>query len=192
MKNWQQDLVNLHPEVFVRRFRGIAASPGYPVCHDGWCDIVSKLVERVSAAAAGYPIYFVQILEGRGCLKVYWKADASIPTSVERMINEAIELAEARSACTCAICGAKGQLFSSGNRLLTACPDHSRGNSVPVPSALQDVHIVRAFIRDNLSVACRRYDWLQDKFVEIYPAHVDNWRNNSTLLGRARKIRHLT
>ena len=40
-------------------------------------------------------------------------------------VNEAIELAEARSACTCEECGAEGRLYDSGGWYLTRCPRHS-------------------------------------------------------------------
>lgn len=125
-KTWHQQLVDLHPDLFVRTFRGVPVASGYPTCGDGWREIVTKLAERVSAAAVGYPVHFTQILERYGRLSIYWKAEANPPSRVEHAIDEAIELAEARSACTCVNCGAKGHLFSNGS-----CPDHARG--VPVP-----------------------------------------------------------
>lgn len=169
-KTWQQHLVDLHPELFVRTFRGVTFAPGFPSCGHGWCDIVTKLVERVSAAAEGYPIYFTQILARHGRLMIYWKAEASLSKGVEHAIEQAIELAEARASCSCAICGAKGHLFSSGSCLFTACPDHARGVPVPVPHGMEDLHIVRAFVGDDIhGLACRRYDRLHDRFVEVDP-----------------------
>jgi hypothetical protein len=47
---WQQMLVDSFPKLFVRRFRGVPFSAGYPSCPDGWQDIVIRLVERVEAA----------------------------------------------------------------------------------------------------------------------------------------------
>jgi hypothetical protein len=168
-ETWQQLLVQKHPQLFIRSFRGLPFSPGYPVCPDGWCEAVTRMVERISEAATGYSVYFRQISEQHGRLTIYWKAETNLPRFVEGAIDEAIELAEARSACTCASCGAKGSLFSSGSCLFTACPDHARGVAVPIPGKMKGVHIVRAFVGDKLSVACRRYDWIHDKFVDIDP-----------------------
>jgi hypothetical protein len=47
---WQQMLVDSFPKPFVRGFRGVPFSAGYPSCRDGWQDIVIRLVERVEAA----------------------------------------------------------------------------------------------------------------------------------------------
>jgi hypothetical protein len=169
-KTWQQQLVDLHPDLFAQTFRGVDFAPGYPTCGDGWCDTVTTLVERVSAAAVGYQIHFTQILERYGRLTIYWKAEANLPKRVEHVIAEAIALAEARASCTCVSCGAKGQLFSSGSCLFTACPKHARGVSVPVRPGTEDLHLVRAFVDDdNLSTPCRRYDRLHDQFVDVDP-----------------------
>jgi hypothetical protein len=170
-ETWHQQLVDLHPELFVRTFRGVTFAPGYPSCGDGWCDIVTKLVERVSAAAAGYQIHFTQILERHGRLTIYWKAEANLPKHVEHAIEQAVALAEARAACTCVSCGAKGHLFSSGSCLFTACLDHARDVQVPVRPGTEDLHIARAFVGDDMhSAACRRYDRMHDRFVEVDPS----------------------
>lgn len=173
-KTWQQQLVDLHPELFVRTFRGVTFAPGYPTCcGDGWCDILTKLVERVSAAAVGCPIYFTQILERHGRLLVYWRAEASLPKHIERTIEEAIALAEARSACSCLICGGNARLFSNAGRLVAVCPDHAQGAQVPVRPGWENLHIVRRFVGDDFStIECRRYDRAQDRFIEIDPGWV--------------------
>jgi hypothetical protein len=183
---WQQMLVDTYPLLFVRSFRGVKFSPGYPTCGDGWCDIVTKLVERVSAAAVGYPMHFTQILERYGRLTIYWKADANLPKRVEHAIDEAIALAEARSACTCVDCGAKGQLISSGGCLFTACTEHARGIPVPIRPGTEDLHLVRTFVGDNFhSVACRRYDRVHDEFIEVDPNSLgmDHWHEILAHLG---------
>jgi hypothetical protein len=169
-ETWQQMLVDTYPKLFIRSFRGVPFAPGFPSCGGGWCDIVTKLVVRVSAAAVRYPMHFTQILEKHGRLTIYWKAEANLPKHVEHAIDEAIELAEARAACTCVTCGVEGQLFSSGSCLFTACPNHARGVPVPVRPGLEDLHVVRGFVGDDThSVACRRYDRLHDQFVDLDP-----------------------
>jgi hypothetical protein len=193
-KTWHQQLVDLHPELFVRTFRGVTFAPGYPSCGDGWCDIVTKLVERVSAAAAGYPtIHFTQILERYGRLSIYWKAEANLPNGVEHAIDEAIELAEARSACSCVACGANARLFSNAGRLVTVCPDHARGVPAAIPHGLENLHIVRTFVGDNIqSLACRRYDRVHDQFVDFDPSSVGmgHWHEILAHLGNPGVNKH--
>jgi hypothetical protein len=181
-RTWQQDLVDLHPEMFIRTFRGVSFSTGYPSCPDGWRDIVTKLVERVSAAALGYPVHFTQILERHGRLTIYWKAEASLPKGVECAIEQAIELAEARASCSCAICGANARLFSNAGRLVAVCPDHAQGVQVPVRPGWENLHIVRRFVGDNIhSVACRRYDRVHDQFVDVDPRSLGSRINHESV-----------
>jgi hypothetical protein len=171
-QTWQQMLVNTYPKLFVRSFRGVPFAPGYPTCADGWRDIVIGLVERVSTAAVVCPMHFTQILERYGRLSIYWKADANLPNGIEHKIDEAIELAEARSACSCMVCGANAGLFSDAGRLVSVCPDHARGVPVAIPHWLENLHIVRIFGENIYSVACRRYDRVHDQFVDFDPHSV--------------------
>jgi hypothetical protein len=165
---WRQRLVQRHPEVFIRAFRGVPFSPGYPACSDGWRDIVTNVVERVSAAAAGRPVHFTRMSEEHGSLRIHWAAEADLPESAELAIQEAICLAEARSACTCQTCGAAGSLYSSGSWLLTACSTHARGVPVPVRRGLENVHLVRRRVGEDIgTIACRRYDRRTDRFVDV-------------------------
>lgn len=169
-KTWQQHLVDLHPELFTRMFRGVPFSPGHPsTSGDGWRDIVTKLVERVSAAATGYPVQFTQIRDVHGRLAIHWKAEALLPKHIETTIEEAIALATARSACTCMACGAKARLFSSGGRLIPACPDHAQGVPVPVRTAMDGLHVFQRRIDDFSAIVCVRYDFDNDQFVDVGP-----------------------
>lgn len=169
-RNWQQELVELHPEVFLRTYRGVPFAPGHPfACGDGWREVVTRLVERVSTAASGYAVLFTEIRESRGRLTIHWRTEVAIPESVERALEEAIALAQARSACSCIDCGAKASLFSSGGRLYTACPDHAKGVPVSVRTGMEDLHIFRGR-DDSHTLACVRYDWDHDQFVEVDPA----------------------
>lgn len=178
-KDWRQELVELHPEMFVRTYRGVPFAPGHPfTCGDGWREIVTRFVERLSTAASGYTVLVTQIREAHGRLAIHWRAEAAIPASIERAIEEAIALAQARSACSCIDCGAKASLFSSGGRLHTACRDHAQGVPVPVPPGMENLHVVRKFFGDGSSIIeCRRYDRFHDRFVDIDPnsAGVRSW-----------------
>ena len=169
---WRQQLVETHPEVFDRRFRGVR---GYPTCSDGWRDLVTKLVERVCAASAGYPVHFTRMSEEFGTLRIHWTAEARLPPATERAVQDAIAVAEARSACTCQTCGAEGRLYSSGSWLLTACPAHARGVAVPVRPGTENVHVVRGFSADGTpQLVRRRYDRETDSFVDVPDLFAEN------------------
>jgi hypothetical protein len=168
--SWEQALIQKHPGLFVRSFRGVPFTPGYPTCGPGWRDIVGRLVVRVSKAAANYPVHFNLISEKWGRLRIYWTADASLSKEAEQAVEEAIALAEAASACSCAICGAEARLFSDGGRLLTACAEHARGMPVPTPAVLANIHLVRGCVgKDIHIIECRRYDRTLDAFVDVDP-----------------------
>ena len=168
-KTWQQHLIDLHPELFIRMIRGVPVSPGYPATSgDGWRDLVATLVVRVSTAALRYPIQFTQIREMHGRLAIHWRAEAAVPKHVERAIEEAIALAEARASCSCVTCGAKARLFSSRRgQLILACPNHARGTPVPARPGLENVHIFRRRARDSSTLAYVRYDWDNDQLVDV-------------------------
>lgn len=166
---WQERLVTGRPQLFIRRYRGHPFSPGYPLCADGWREIVVSLVERISEAAKEYPVQFCEISEWCGRLRIYWKSESKLPARVERCIEDAIARAEARSACTCITCGAEGRLFSStGGRLLPLCSEHARGEPMPTRPGSENVHLVRIFAADKIeTIKCRRYDRRLDAFVDV-------------------------
>ncbi|MFG3593054.1 hypothetical protein [Bradyrhizobium sp. RDI18] len=173
-KRWEQMLVQMYPSLFVRSFHGAPFAPGYPICGPGWRDIVVKLVERISQAAANYPIRFIQISEKWGRLQIYWTSKASLPQEVEQAVEEAVALAEAASACTCARCGAEARLFSDGGWLLTACAEHARGAPVPTPLGHANAHLVRGYVETDIQIVqCRHYDRTLDAFVDVDPRLTD-------------------
>ena len=88
-------------------------------------------------------------------------------------IEEVITLAEARSACTCEICGAEGRLHNWGGSLTTACSVHAKGKPVPVKPGHENLHFVRKFgPGETLIVSCRRYDRDTDFFVDVDPKSI--------------------
>jgi hypothetical protein len=166
--DWQQLLIARHPRLFMRNFRGLAVAPGFPVCPDGWREIVTTMVERVSAATREYPVQFTGIMQKLGTLRICWVSEATLPTRVERAVDEAVALCEARSACSCATCGAAGVLFCAGGLVLPACPAHAQGEAVPARRGFENVYLVREFTRGDSSViACRRYDRDRDAFMDV-------------------------
>jgi len=90
---------------------------------------------------------------------------------VSAAIDEAIELAEARPACTCEQCGEPGRLYDKGGYVFTACDQHAQGKAVEVRPGRENVHIVRTLKDGKLSiVSCRRYVRVTDSFVDVSPA----------------------
>ena len=170
---WRQALIEAHRELFVRSFRGVPFSPGFPICSGGWQHIIERLVDRVSDAVQGcYPMYFTHILEQHGVLRVHWTSPADLPKDIEFAIQNAIALAEARSASTCAVCGMEGRLFSHGSRLFAACPTHALGIPVPSPLGLHNVYFLRSIIGGQSVLIYRQYDWASDSFVDLQQERV--------------------
>ena len=92
---------------------------GYPECVEGWCDLLDRARGRIEAALAGNDTFTtLQIKEKYGTLRLYWRG--CLLKEAEAKVEEAIDLAEARSACTCELCGAEGRLHSRGDWLATA------------------------------------------------------------------------
>ncbi|MFK4522947.1 hypothetical protein ABIF90_000928 [Bradyrhizobium japonicum] len=88
--SWQPSLIASHPNLFIRSYRGLPFAPGYPACAGGWREIVVTMVERVSPATRRHPVQFTQVSQKSGILRTYWVAEANLPKSVERAVDEAI------------------------------------------------------------------------------------------------------
>jgi len=125
-------------------------------------------MERVSAVARGYPVLFVNLSEQHGCLRIYWKSE-NLPRYIVHAIEEAVARAEARSTVSCAACGNKARLFSCKGRLITACPDHAEGVAVPARTGVEGHHFFLRRVKDSDVVACVRYDFDLDRFVNVDP-----------------------
>jgi hypothetical protein len=166
--DWRIEFMRAHPRIF----RGPKAVQGYPECGEGWCDLLDRACGRIEAALAGNGTFTaLQIKEKYGTLRFYWRG--RLPSEAKARVEEAIELAEARSACTCEVCGAEGRLHSRGDWLATACFEHAEGEPVPVRPGFENLHIVRRFGAGGVQmVACRRYDRWTDAFVDADPGSV--------------------
>jgi hypothetical protein len=175
-RTWQADLVDRYPGLFIEEFNGRVTTPGYPTTGDGWRDLVETAVGRIATAVAAAPSGSVgidQIKEKFGALRLYWHGRNNLPEETCAAVEEAIYLAEARSACTCETCGAEGRLFKHGGRLLTACDEHGKGKVVHVRPGRENIHIVRT-VKDGklIIVSCRRYVRETDSFVDVPPAEL--------------------
>ncbi len=75
-----------------------------------------------------------QIKEKFGTLRFYWSGPFDRETSDR--IDEAVDLAEFRSACTCEECGARGSLRVARGWYAVRCHDHAAEGSREVPGGV--------------------------------------------------------
>jgi hypothetical protein len=171
-RSWQDDLVARHPTLFLLTENGQTYTPGWPTVDDGWRELVETAVGRIADAVSVAPparVAIVQIKTKYGTLRLYWHGK-DMDAATEHAVEEAVALAEARSACTCENCGRVGVLHARGDWLSTACPDHARGEPVPVAPGFENLHIVQTFNAGRYPIAsCRRYVRETDSFVDVDP-----------------------
>ncbi len=170
----QADLVARYPDLFRHESNDRVTSPGYPSVGDGWRNLVETAIGRIAGAVAKVPAGSVkigQVKQKYGTLRLYLDTYKGLPEATCAAIDEAIRLAEARSACTCEQCGEQGRLYDEGGYVFTACDQHAQGKVVEVRPGRENIHIVRALKDGKLSiVSCRRYLREIDSFVDVAPA----------------------
>jgi hypothetical protein len=166
IQNWRLDLIEAHPGLFHPPEGHPEKAAGYPWCEQGWRDLLERLFVRIEdALRQGETIHFTRIKEKFAGLRVYWRGDVSPETAAG--INEAIALAEARSACTCEECGEEGRPYKSGGWLMTRCAAHARGAAVQGRPGFEYIRIVRPVGSRLRAVASRRYDRAADAFIAV-------------------------
>lgn len=168
--NWRVELIEAHSGLFQPPANFPGAAQGSPECSEGWRDLLDRMCVRIRTAvqADGGAFKFSQIKEKYGTLRVYW--DGTLSPDADAQVEEAIALAEARSAVTCEVCGEEG-LLRSGAWLTTRCEAHSEGRpAVEHRSGLENIHVVRHSVDGRRFVTCRRYDRQNDVFVDVDPA----------------------
>lgn len=170
--DWRAELVWAHHHIFLPPERHPELAEGLPECCVGWLSTLSGLCVRIEYALAATKrdeIKLVQIKEKYGTLRICWKGRLSKATKAR--VEEAVDLACARSACTCEFCGEEGRLYRRGDWLTTACPDHAKGELVPAKPELENLHIRRGTVNGKTKIlSCRRYDRETDSFFDIDPA----------------------
>ena len=138
VRDWRVELVEAYPDLF--QPVGDAVRPG-----------LARGRRRLPRSA----FYATQIREKYGTLRFYWEGALS-PEADAQVEEEAIDLAEARSACTCEICGEEGRLYGDEWRT-TRWAAHSEGREpVEIRPHLQNVHIEEWLVGDRREVRCRR------------------------------------
>jgi hypothetical protein len=168
VRDWRVELVEAYPDLF-HPSGDPPSAQGWPCVGDGWCDLLQRACARIRAVVQtdGGSFKATQLKEKYATLRFYWTGTLSLESAAR--VEEAIELAEARSACTCETCGEPGRLFKRGGWFMTACDEHGKGEPVEIRPGLQNVHIVERIVGKRREVTCRRYDRVTDSFIEVDP-----------------------
>lgn len=170
---WQDVLVERHPDLF--KVGTDHRIPGHPTVDDGWQDLVERAVTRIAAAVVGAPggcLQIVQIKEKFGTLRLYRRAGAGFRHAMGDAVQGAVDLAEARSACTCERCGEPGRLYRDAGVYQTACDTHGRGSPVRVRPGRENLHLCHFTTAFGSVGQLRRYIRESDSFVDIDPSSV--------------------
>ncbi len=166
--DWRIDLIKAYRGLFHPPAGAPEAAQGYPRCGDGWRDLVERTFPKVEAALEGGTFRALKIKERNGTLYLYWSGQLS--DEAEAKVREAINLAEARSGCTCEQCGEEGWLCRASGVLMTRCAAHAKGQPVVVKPELRNLHLVQGIGQDGSRViSCRRYDRANDTFIDVSP-----------------------
>jgi hypothetical protein len=169
VRNWRAELIEAYPDLFGPPAGCPEGAEGSPECGEGWRDLLDRACIRIRAAlqAHGGSFRFTQIKEKYGTARLYW--EGSLSEEAEEKVDEAIDLAEARSACTCEQCGKPGRLFNRGGWFATACDEHGKGEPVAERRDFEQVHVVYRIVDGQPVASGRRYDRSTDSFVYIRP-----------------------
>lgn len=166
MRNWRIALVETHPRLFHARVGKPIASHRYPNCGDGWRGLLECACKRIQDALGGGDTFVArEISEKRGTLRFYWSGE--LLTRSRSLIVDAVCRAEARSHCSCEVCGELGFLYTAGPSFMTRCIVHAEGDRVPIKPGFADVHLVQRYAGDRTQVDVCRYDRAADEFVEM-------------------------
>ena len=164
--DWGIESISISPELFHPIGDPLRAE-GMPYVDDGWRDLIEHAFLRIRAAVLtdGGAFRFSPIKEKYGTARIYWTG--ALSSDADAQVEEAIALAEARTAVTCEVCGEEGRL-RGGAWLTTRCEAHSEGRpSVAHHSGLENVYLVRHFVDGRRFVTCHRYDRQNDVFVDF-------------------------
>ena len=167
--DWRERLIRRHADLF-----GLG---GYPTVGNGWRELIETALARIAAAVASVPgakVTITQIKEKYGGLRIYFD-DSGLSEDAEARVEEAIDLAEYRAACTCENCGAEGQLYNNHGWYITRCEAHAEGDPVPAAPGRKNLRIRRMLVDGELRiVAAHRYDRARDAFLEVPTAVLED------------------
>ncbi|WFU42842.1 hypothetical protein QA640_10500 [Bradyrhizobium sp. CB82] len=100
-------------------------------------------------------------------MRFYWHG--ALSPDADAKVEEAIDLAEARSACSCEVCGEPGRLYGPG-WLTTRCTAHAEGRRPEEIRRLRERPHRETVRWRRRVVRCRRYDRENDVFIDVDPA----------------------
>jgi len=168
-RNWRTALIQAYPDLFHPSADCPGVAQASPECGEGWRDLLERTCARIRTAVAadGGSFKATQIKEKYGTLRFYW--DGRLSREADARVEEAIELAEARSACTCETCGEEGRLYREGGWLMTRCVLHGEGHPVESEPRFANVQVIERIVGKRREVLARRYDRATDSFVGIDP-----------------------
>jgi hypothetical protein len=170
-RNWRADLIARYRAIFPPGLAQQAQPPDWPEVGDGWEDLLLRACERVAAAGDGHPGVpaVTQIMTKYGTLRLHVRT-AGLGAEARVAVENAVALAEARSACTCEVCGATGRLYEHDTVLSTACDEHARGDAVEIRPGWENIHIIHRLHDGHFRIlSCRRYDRDSDSFDDVPP-----------------------
>ncbi|MDE5465949.1 hypothetical protein [Bradyrhizobium sp. CSS354] len=164
--DWRGSLVESYPDLF-GPVGDPPAAAGWPCCGDGWRDVLERACVRIRAAveADGGTVRIVSVQEKYGTLRIDWRGAPS--PDVAARLEEAVDLAEARSATTCDVCGAFGVL-RGGGWLATRCAAHAEGRpAIEFEEGFENLQVERRLVGGRWRSRFRFYDRSDDRFVEL-------------------------
>jgi hypothetical protein len=165
--DWWMEFMKAHPRLFQIMPDEPARSFGYPLCEAGWRDVLMRLCNSIeNALRFDETFQFIRIKQKFGLARIDWEGEMSDETRLR--ISDAINLAVARSACTCEICGMEGHLYSRRGWLATRCAEHKAGDAVPLRTGFENVRILRRR-PGHPDMYHARYDRETDTLTEISP-----------------------
>jgi len=164
-QNWRIEFMRAHPRLFDFMQDEPKDTFGYPLCSEGWQDVLERLCGRIEEALRESESFeFVRIKQKFGILRVDWEGEISDETRA--CIEEALALARARSSRTCELCGAEGAKYHASDNVMVRCARHAEGRPILETGANERLHIVRVVAPTEPPVCIlRRYDRDTDSFV---------------------------
>jgi hypothetical protein len=169
-RDWRADLVTTYADLF-HPVGDPPSAEGWPSVGDGWHDLLDRACAMIQSAIRihGGSLRAAQVKEKFGSLRFYWQG--ALSPEADTLVEEAIALAEARSATTCEACGEEGRLYRAGGVLLTRCAAHAEGRIIESKSGFDNLLLTRKIVGGRLwTVAYRRYVRGTDSFVDVDPA----------------------
>ncbi|MCK9917369.1 hypothetical protein MXD81_50340 [Microbacteriaceae bacterium K1510] len=156
-----------YPKLFGLDAGGQMMCSGYPDVDDGWRELLERAMERIAAAIRHQPSARVRITRTKekfGGIRIYYD-EYGLSRETAAAVEEAIELAGARSTCTCETCGRVGQLFYTDGWIAARCDEHAADGAKALGPQLRVEKY--GYVDGKWTIVSRRrYDRESDAFVD--------------------------